>query len=189
MRRDAYCDSCKDETPHVLINPSRNLFKCEECGSVVEIRPEKKVEIRAIISLDDRSERGKVELSKSEVVQRGQEIVMETKNGFRIGEITSIELKSGKRVEISAAEEIETIWLRDVGEVKVRISLHKGAITTPYEIFTSGEVEFSVGEMLPVEGRDYRITRIKLINGRLLKRDGEKAKAKEIRRIYARFIR
>jgi len=188
MKREAYCDTCRDETSHSLINPSRNLFRCEVCGSVVEIRPEKKIGIRAIISLDDRSERGKVELSRSEVVHRGQEIVVETKNGFRIGEITSIELKSGKRVEISKAEEIETVWLRDVGEVKVRISLHKGAVTTPYEIFTSGEVEFSVGEILPVEGRNYRITRIKLINGGLLKRDGEKAKAKEIRRVYARYI-
>jgi len=33
------------------------------------------------------------------------------------------------------------------------------------------------------------ITRMKLINGRLLKREGERAKAKEIRRVYAMFLK
>ncbi len=189
MRRDLYCDSCREETIHEQISPSKNLFRCENCGSVTEALPEKKVGIRAIISMDDASEKGKVELSKSEVVQKGQEIVVETDRGYRIGEITSIELENGKRVEIASAEDIKTLWLRDVGEVKVRISLHKGAVTTPYVIFTSGETEFSVGEILPVEGRNYRITRIKLINGGLIKKDGRTAKAKEIRRIYAKFVR
>ncbi len=189
MKREIYCDSCKEETTHVLINPSKNLYKCEICGLASEFVPEKKVEIRAIISTDDKSERGKIVISRSENLYKGQEIVVETGDGFKIGEITSIELKNGKRVDFSSVDEIETVWLRDVGEVKVRISLHKGAITTPYEIFTSGEVEFRVGEVIPVEGRKYRITRIKLVNGGLLKKDGKTAKAKEIRRIYARFIR
>lgn len=189
MRREIYCDSCKEETEHTLINPSRNLFRCDICGLVTEFLPEKKIELRAIISTDDRSERGKIEVSGSETLQKGQEIVVETEEGFKIGEITSIELRNGKRVEISSANEIETVWLRDVGEVKVRISLHKGSVTTPFEIYTAGEVEFSVGEIIPVEGRNYRITRIKLINGGLLRKDGRSAKAKEIRRIYARFIR
>ncbi|WP_456369881.1 HVO_0476 family zinc finger protein [Geoglobus sp.] len=189
MKRELYCDSCKEETPHNLLNPSRNLFQCEFCGSVVEVTPEKRVEIRAIISRDDVSERGKVEVPVSETLTRGEEIVVEVGDGYRIGEITSLELKNGKRVDVARAEDIETVWLRDVGEVKVRISLHKGPVTTPYEIFTSGEVEFTVGEILPVEGRQYRITRIKLINGGLLKKEGKSAKAKEIRRIYAQFIR
>ncbi|NOY11536.1 MAG: hypothetical protein GXO67_05555 [Archaeoglobi archaeon] len=189
MKREIYCDSCKEETPHVLINPSKHLFQCEVCGSVVEVLPEKRVELRAIISRDDVSERGKIEVPRSEVLTKGEEVVIEVGEGYRVGEITSLELKNGKRVDVASAEDIETVWLRDVGEVKVRISLHKGPVTTPYEIFTSGEVEFTVGEILPVEGRKYRITRIKLINGGLLKKEGRSAKAKEIRRIYAQFIR
>ncbi len=189
MKIEIYCDSCKEEVVHEQITPSKNLFRCENCGSVIEVTPVKKVEIRAIISMDDISEKGKVDLPRSEIIQKGQEIVVETDIGYRIGEITSIELENGKRVEIASAEDVKTLWLRDVGEVKVRISLHKGSVTTPYEIFTSGEAEFSVGEILPVEGRNYRITRIKLINGGLLKKNGRSAKAKEIKRIYARFIR
>ncbi len=189
MRRELYCDVCKEETPHILINPARNLFKCEICSSVTELRPEKKINLRAIISKDDVSDVGKISAGRSDTFAKGQEIVVETEEGFRLGEITSIELKDGKRVEFARAEDVETIWLRDVGEVKVRISLHKGPVTTPYEIFTSGEVEFQVGEILPIEGRKYKITRIKLIKGGILKKEGRKAKAKEIRRIYAQFIR
>ena len=189
MRREIYCDVCKGETPHILINPARNLFKCEISSSVTELRPEKKIDLRAIISKDDVSDVGKISAGKSDTFTKGQEIVVETKEGFRLGEITSIELKDGKRVEFARAEDVETIWLRDVGEVKVRISLHKGPVTTPYEIFTSGEVEFQVGEILPIEGRKYKITRIKLIKGGVLKKEGRKAKAKEIRRIYAQFIK
>ena len=189
MRREIYCDVCKEETPHILINPSRNLFRCEICSSVVELKPEKRIKIRAIISKDDLSDVGKVDAKLSDTFAKGEEIVVETEEGYRIGEITSIELKDGKRVEFATAKDIQTLWLRDVGEVKVRISLHKGAVTTPYEMFTSGEIEFQVGEILPIEGRKYRITRIKLINGSILKREGRRAKAKEIRRIYAKFIR
>ncbi len=189
MRKEIYCDVCKEDTPHILINPSKNLFKCEICSSVVELKAEKKIDLRAVISKDALSDLGKVRANKSDTFMKGEELVVETDEGFRVGEITSIELKNGKRVEFAKAEDIETIWLRDVGEVKVRISLHKGAVTTPYEIFTSGEVEFHVGEILPIEGRKYKVTRIKLINGKLLKKEGRRAKAKEIRRIYAKFIR
>ncbi|AIY89263.1 HVO_0476 family zinc finger protein [Geoglobus acetivorans] len=189
MIKEIFCDTCKDETPHRLINPSKNLFQCEVCSSVTEYKKEKKIEIRAIISKDNYSERGKIEASPSETLTVGEEIVVETEEGYRLGEITSLELKNGKRVDVAGAGDIETVWLRDVGEVKVRFSLHKGAVTTPYEIFTPGEVEFSVGEVIPIEGRKYRITRIKLINGGLLRKDGRSAKAKEIRRIYAQFIR
>jgi len=189
MIKEIYCDSCKKDTEHRMINPSKHLFRCEICGLTTTLIPEKKMELRAIISSDDASEKGKIVISRSETLVKGQEIVVETKNGFKIGEITSIELKAGKRVDVSPVSKIKTVWLRDVGEVKVRLSLHKGAVTTPYEFFTSGEVEFSVGEIIPLEGRNYRITRIKLINGGLLKKDGKRAKAKEIRRVYAKFIR
>ena len=81
------------------------------------------------------------------------------------------------------------MWLRDVGEVFVKISLHKGAITTPYKLLVSGDTEFEVGEVLEINGKRFRIERMKLINGRLLKKEGDRAEAKEIRRIYAMYQR
>jgi len=116
-------------------------------------------------------------------------MIVDTEEGFKLGEVTSIELKNGKRSELGEAKDIETVWLRDVGEVEVKMSLHKGPVTTPYKFVTSGETEFTVDEQLDIDGAVYRITRIKLINGKLLKRPGTKAKAKEIRRIYAMFER
>ena len=69
----------------------------------------------------------------------------------------------------------------------MKISLHKGPVTTPYKLATSGETEFEVGEVLNIDGKNFRITRMKLIDGRLLKKSGDKARAKEIKRIYAMY--
>ena len=76
-----------------------------------------------------------------------------------------------------------------MSEVEVKFSLHKGAVTTPYKMVTSGETEFRIRERVNIDNLIFRITRMKLTDGRLLKREGQKAKAKQIRRIYAMFER
>ncbi len=83
--------------------------------------------------------------------------------------------------------EIETIWLRDVGEVEVRMSLHKRSVTTPYKMVVDGETEFEVGEVIFVDGKRFRIHRIKLLTGGVLRREGKRARARDIRRIYAKY--
>jgi len=189
MKQYFYCDTCKDDTEHEPIRPEKHLYRCTECGTVSQHIPEKEIRVRAVISSGATSEVGSITLKESDVVEAGDEVIVDTEEGFKLGEVTSIELKNGKRSEFGEAKDIETVWLRDVGEVEVKMSLHKGAITTPYKFVTSGETEFTVNEQLDIDGAVYRITRIKLINGKLLKRHGAKAKAKEIRRIYAMFER
>ncbi len=189
MKKLIYCDTCKEETEHTLIREDRNLYKCEVCSTVVEYRPEKEIEIRAIISKGAESEVGKLKAKEGELLEKGEEVVVEVEDGFRVGEITSLELENGKRSEVARAEKVKTIWLRDVGEVFVKFSLHKGPVTTPYVINSPGETEFMVGEVLNIEKGRYKITRMKLLDGRLLKKPGQKAKAKEIKRIYAIYLR
>ena len=185
MKKYIYCDSCKDETEHVLLKD--NLYQCQECKTVTRFTPEKEVELRAIISSGSTSEVGKLSLKESDTLEVGDEVIVEVDEGFKIGEITSLELKNGKRSEIAEVKDVETVWLRDVGEVDVKLSLHKGAVTTPYVLHTSGETEFRVGELLNIQGRKFRITRMKLVNGKLLKKSGATALAKEIKRIYAMY--
>ncbi len=185
MIMEIYCDVCGEETEHELIRADKNLYRCKICGSVVELRPEKEIELRAIISSGSQSEKGKMRVKPEDVLEVGDEVVVEVEDGFKVGEITSLEFKNGARGESAPAREVSTVWLRDVGEVVVKMSLHKGAITTPYRTLVSGDTEFEVGEVLEINRRRFRITRIKLINGRLLKKEGQTAEAKEIRRIYA----
>ncbi len=184
---EIYCDVCGEETEHELIRADKNLYRCKVCGSVVELREDRELELRAIISSGPESEKGKLRVKENEVLEVGEEVVVEVEDGFKVGEITSLEFKNGARAETALAKEVSTVWLRDVGEVIVKMSLHKGAITTPYRMLVSGETEFEVGEVLEINRRHFRITRIKLINGRLLKKEGEVAEAKEIRRVYAMY--
>ncbi len=189
MRRFIYCDTCKDETEHEPIREDKGLYRCTECGTVTRYLPEKEVTIKAVISTGGVSRVGRIVLKETDSVEVGDELVVETEEGYRVGEVTAIDLKSGKRTEFAEVGSIATVWLRDVSEVIVKFSLHKGAITTPYKMVTSGNTEFEVGERITIDNLRFRITRMKLINGKLLKRTGEKAKAKEIKRIYAMFER
>ncbi len=184
-----YCDCCGEETRHELIRRDKNLYRCTRCGMVSQHLPEREITVKAIISSGPVSEVGRVNLKESDIVKIGDELVVETDEGFKIGEVKAIELKNRKRVGIASAVDVDTIWLRNVGEVEVKFSLHKKAVTTPYKMTTSGETEFRIGETIRIENLLFRITRMKLIDGRLLKRIGDSAKAKEIKRVYAIFER
>lgn len=188
MKVVEYCDVCDDETEHDLIRAEKNLYKCRICGSVRQIMPEKEISIKAIISTGCESEVGRVRIKENEVIRTGDEIIVET-DDIKVGEVKAIELRDGKRVDFAIAKDVYTIWLRNVGEVYVKFSLHKGAVTTPYKMRTTGKTEFKIGERINIDNYIFRITRIKKLDGKLLKRRGEKAKAKEIKRVYAMFER
>jgi len=179
-----YCETCEDYTKHQAVN-KKDLYRCIECGDVTHYIPEKEIETRAIISSGGESEKGFIKLKESESVSLKDELVIETEEGFKIGQVTSIELKNGKRVESAEVKDISTLWLRNIGEVPVRISIHEGRTTEPFVITAMGETEFEINEVLEITNKKCRITKIKLDDGRLLDKAGQKAKSKEIKRIYA----
>jgi uncharacterized Zn finger protein len=187
MRTYIYCDSCGKETLHEIVREDRNLYRCIECNSHVLFSPEKEIKLRAIISSGARSRRGTLKVRRGDVIEIGDEYIVDTGEGHRIGEVTAIELRDGRRVERGYVQDISTVWLRDVGEVEVRISLHKRSVTTPYRIVTDGDMEFEVGEVLDIDGKLYRIHRIKISKGGVARNPGERVKARDIRRIYAKY--
>ncbi len=173
----------------MLIKEKSHLYRCKECGNYANFPPGKEISCRAIISFEGESERGEVKLKEGEMVEKGDELVVETESGFRIGEVTSLELKNGKRSDLATAEEVETVWLRDVGEVAVRISLHKRAVTTPITIYMPGESELRVGEELEIGNKRFRVSKIKTRDGRVVDRQNDSVMAKDIKRVYAKFER
>ncbi len=187
MRAFIYCDTCGRETLHEVVREDKNLYRCTECNTHVTRPPQREIELRAIISSGSKSRRGVLRARVGEEIEVGDEYIIDVGEGHRIGEVTSIELKDGRRVERSETEKISTVWLRDIGEVVVRISLHKRSVTTPYKIVTDGEMEFEVGEVLDIDGKLYRVHRIKKLRGGVARNPGERVKAKDIRRVYAKF--
>jgi len=185
LNMELYCDSCKEVTKHELVK--QNLYRCSICGTHTRFSPPKEVEIKAILSSDEKTEIGKVKVSEEDEIVKGSEMIVDLKEESKVGKVTAIQLKDGRMVEFSKARDTYSIWLRNVGEVSVKFSLHKRAVTTPYKMVFDGETEFVVGEVINIEGKKYRIHRIKLLDGGLLKREGEKALAKDIKRIYATY--
>jgi uncharacterized Zn finger protein len=184
-----YCEVCGEETEHTVVSERRHLYRCVVCGNHEAFPPEKEIMCRAIISHEGESERGIVRLRSGEVVEKGEEMVVETESGFRIGEVTSLELRGGARSEIGEAENISTVWLRDIGEVAVKFSLHKRAITTPITIYMPGESRIRIGEDIEVEGKIFKITKIKTRDGKVVDRDRDEVVAKDVKRVYAMFER
>ncbi len=189
MKQYIYCDNCGEETLHELVRAEKNLYRCTVCGTHTVYLPEKELELRAVISTGAKSRRGVIRAREGDLIEKGDEYIVDVGGEHRIGEVTSIELKDGSRTEAAVASDIATVWLRDVGEVIVKFSLHKRSVTSPYKMLVDGETEFEVGEVLEIDGKRFRIHRIKLIEGGVLKRPGSRARAKDIRRVYAKYER
>ncbi|MCS7130073.1 MAG: hypothetical protein NZ872_01485 [Archaeoglobaceae archaeon] len=185
MKAELYCDNCKDFTEHVNIKD--RVFRCSLCGTHVHLMPRKELKIRAIFSEEDRTRIGSIKVFEDEELFKGNELVVDFENESRVGRITAIQLRDGRIVEFARAKDSVAVWLKEVGEVYVKFSLHKKAVTSSYKILFDGETEFKINEEIEIEGKRYVIKRIKLIDGRLLKKEGEKAIAKDIKRIYATY--
>jgi len=185
VRVEIYCDNCRELTEHEIVKSG--LYKCLICGTHVHQVPEKEVELKAIFSRDRETVIGTVKLSEGEELVKGSELVVDFGAESRLGRITAIQLKDGRTVEFARAKDAQAVWLKETGEVYVKFSLHKRSVTTPYKVLFDGETEFMVGEEIEFDGRKFVITRIKLIDGRVLRREGEKAFAKDIKRVYATY--
>lgn len=187
MKEFIYCDICKEETLHEIVRAEKNLYRCTQCGGYTTHTPRREMKIRAIISSGAESVKGSIKVYEGEKIEKGDEYIVDTEDGHKIGEVTSIEMKNGQRVESAQSEDIETVWLRDVGEVELRMSLHKRSVTSPYKMVVDGETEFEIGENIYIDGKKFRIHRIKLISGGVLRREGSRARARDIRRLYAKY--
>ncbi|MCX8172135.1 MAG: HVO_0476 family zinc finger protein [Archaeoglobaceae archaeon] len=185
MKLEAYCDTCKEITEHEMVK--KTLFRCLACGTHTQLTREKEVEIKAILSKEAITKIGAVKLSEEEELIKGNELVVDLEGESRLGRITAIQLKDGRIVEFARAKDSTAVWLKEVGEVYVKFSLHKKAVTSPKRILFDGETEFFVGEEIEIDGKRYIIRRIKLIDGKLLKKEGERAVAKDIKRVYATY--
>ena len=118
MKEFIYCDICKEETLHEVVRAEKNLYRCTQCGRYTTHTPRREMKIRAIISSGSESVKGSIKAYEGEKIEKGDEYIVDTEEGHKIGEVTSIEMKNGQRVESAESEDIETIWLRDVGEVE-----------------------------------------------------------------------
>ncbi len=178
------CPSCSPDepVPHKVLKST--LMKCEECGDVHSERIERKVPVRVIVSLGEKSLRIRTLLSG--VIKVGDELVMddETSGEAYPVHISSIEVDD-KRKESAQADEIKTIWARAIDEVVIKIAISHRETTESIEMKVPGDREFIIGEKIKVDSRELKIIRIKIRDSGFKSRKGVAIKASDIKRIYA----
>jgi uncharacterized Zn finger protein len=177
------CPSCSPHEPvsHKVLKST--LIKCEECGNLHSEKKEKKVPVRVIVSIGEKSLRIRTLLSG--VIRVGDELVMddETSGDAYPVNISSIEV-GDKRKESAQADEIKTIWARAIDEVVVKIAISHRETTESIEMKVPGDKEFIIGEKIKVDNREFKIIRIKIRDSGFKSRKGIAIKASDIKRIY-----
>ena len=171
--------------PHAVLKGARELLlQCENCGSVHKAPKPSKVQVRVIVSKGEESKHRKALLSG--IIKKDDELLIddEVTGEVDLVRITSIEV-GDKRKDRASAEDIKTIWARAIDEVIVKIAVSHRETTESIEMRVPGNREFTVGEMIKVNNREFIIKRIKVREGGFKSRRGSIVAAKNIRRIYA----
>jgi uncharacterized Zn finger protein len=180
------CPGCGHETEHQILKEGAELLvECSGCSHVHRVRIPEPTEIRvkAIVSDRDRSRVCEVELTDGEEVAVTDHLAALCAGDVAGVEVTAIE-SGGQRVMRAAAEEISTLWTRAIEQVVVKVSVHRGRTTEPLRISCTGDQEFTVGGIAAAGKTSFRISHMKLRNGRVVRSEGGKAAAREITRIY-----
>jgi uncharacterized Zn finger protein len=180
------CPSCGEECVHIVVDDSRNpVVRCTLCGHTHRLVPPKEEEIpvRAVVSQEGESRVCSVPLYPGETVAVGDSLAAECGEEVFGVEVTSIEA-GGKRVKRARARDASTLWTRAIDQVVIRASVHKGWVTRPVSVACEGEEEFTVGGSCTFGPVSFRITHMKLRDGKVLRREGQKAPARAVKRIY-----
>lgn len=183
-----FCPTCNEDTEHEILKESSNLLvRCLNCGSIHNVSKEpepREIRVKAIISIERDSMKGTIELTEDERISVGDLLVAETEDGESLGvEVSSIEIDD-KRVGNAQASDIGTIWARVVDRVILKVSYHDGRSTIPLYVEYGGEDDIIIGETYRSGQYRYKVTHIKLRNGAMMRKEGWKAYARKIKRVY-----
>ncbi len=187
MTYEVLCPICGEETTHRILKESSDLLvQCEVCSHVHHVpRPSlpEPVAVRTIISDEDSSKVGTIELNESDICFIGDFFVAEAGEDIYTVEVCGIEVGQ-RRPSRAQATDITALWTRLIDNVVVKISVHDGMRTVPCYLRCDGERDFEIGSIENIEGMNARITHIKLRNGSMMRKEGWKAYARKIRRVY-----
>ncbi|WP_458207067.1 HVO_0476 family zinc finger protein [Haladaptatus sp. NG-SE-30] len=194
------CPSCSPEfeTVHEVLKPGgQATVRCTECGHVhkTKIEEEQTEEIDVIVSQEGESFTATADVPIEETLAVGEEFVLETEEAIFVVRITSLEQDANRRVEESAAEDVETIWTRAVDNVSVNVTIHpkdgRRDDSRGIKVNIPGDYEFVVGETEELADEEFTIDGILVTddatgyNFDRLDHDGDSVVAKDVKRIYA----
>ncbi|WP_336327236.1 HVO_0476 family zinc finger protein [Halovenus sp. HT40] len=194
------CPACSPEreTVHEILSPGgQATIRCTECDHVHKKQlPEEQTQTKdVVVSQDGESFSASTEAPVDETIATGEEFLLETDEAILTVRITSLEIDKG-RTEEAAVEDVNTIWTRAVGNVKVNVTAHPKSgehdETRSFSLQVPGDYEFVVDETEELGGEEFTIEGIYLrddatgYDHEKLDFGGDAALAKDIKRLYVR---
>jgi len=194
------CPACSPdrETVHEVLKPGgQATVRCTECSHVhkTTVEAERTVSRRVVVSQDGESFSASTDAPAEETLAVGEEFLLETEEAILTVRITSLEVDGG-RTEEAAAEAVDTIWTRAVGNVSVPVTAHPksgaGDRTRSFDLQVPGDYEFTVDETEDLDDEEFTVEGIYLrddVHGyehEKLDFAGDAAVAKDIKRLYVR---
>ncbi|MBQ8018603.1 MAG: hypothetical protein IJ258_10960 [Methanobrevibacter sp.] len=160
------------------------LLKCEDCGHVFKdiISLKKPRPYRLIISEQDKSHKTTIDLSPSDELRIGDNLLTE----FGQVEVSGIEV-ADKRVNESKLEDVKTIWAASV-EIPARIgfSVDLHGEVDSYKLDLERDFEIAPGDVVKI---DKHIVKVHVIKTQERKLTSGFAKANVIKRVYSKPVK
>lgn len=187
---EAACPQCSPEEAVMHTVVKSHLLKCEQCGFIHRLPHEKKkvIQLRVVVSRGSESSTQQLEVDEDEKLHAGDEFVIDVGEDVSGVHIQSLELHTGGRSESAKAKDVRTIWARAIDEVIVKIAVQRLGETQSLDYKINGDYEFTIGDVMKLQGYEVCISSIKVRDGGIFKRAGKAIKAKDIRRIYSKII-
>jgi uncharacterized Zn finger protein len=195
------CPSCSPEleTVHEVLTEGGGALtvRCSECSHVHKVQPERQREVTldVIVSQEGESFTANVTVPEDQTVEVGDEFILETEEVLSTVRVTSIELDGQKRVDDADADEIETVWTREVDNVAVNVTIHpqdgSRDDSRSITVHVPGDYEFEVGSIEEFGDDEFEIDAFVVrqdassYDRDRYEMEGDTGIAKDLKRVYA----
>ena len=197
------CPSCSPEleTVHEVLSVTEGggtfTVRCSECGHVHKVTPERtrEVTLDVVVSQEGESFTANVTTDEDETVAVGDEFILETEEVLSTVRVTSVELEGHRRVNAAPADEIETVWTREVDNVGVNVTVHpqdgRREDSRSITVYVPGDYEFEVGAVEEFGDDEFEIDAFVVRSDATgydrdrYEMEGDAIVAKDAKRVYA----
>ena len=196
------CPSCSSAEPtvHEVLKQGsgRNTVRCTECSHVhkVRIESESRIERDVVVSQDDESFSTRTEMPPAETLSVGDEFIVDSPEALVQVRITGLELGPEERAEAARAEDVATVWTREIDNVAVKTTLNpkEGTgdreSTRSFDLQVPGDYEFVVGETESFGDEEFEVKAVQVRDDApeyrhgKLDHEGDMVYARDIKRLY-----
>ncbi|ELY59360.1 MULTISPECIES: HVO_0476 family zinc finger protein [Natronococcus] len=195
------CPSCSPdlETVHEVLTAGGGALtvRCSECSHVHKVQPdpEREVTLDVVVSQEGESFTANVTAPEDETVEVGDEFILETDEVLSTVRVTSIELDGHRRVEEADADDVETVWTREVDNVAVNVTVHpqdgSRDDSRSITVYVPGDYEFEVGSIEEFGDDEFEIDAFVVrkdaseYDRDRYDMEGDTGVAKDLKRVYA----